>query len=69
VADISARTVRPRNKRDAVPGERDVRPQPVRPKRTQSDRVFALEREHVYHEGPAEPLLTDLDYRKQILWL
>ena len=34
-----------------------------------SDRVFALERGAVFHHGPAEPLLTDLDYRKQILWL
>ena len=23
----------------------------------------------VFHEGPAQPLLTDLDYRKKILWL
>jgi len=34
-----------------------------------ADRVFALERGAVFHEGPAERLLTDLDYRKQILWL
>lgn len=34
-----------------------------------ADRVFALERGAVFHEGPAEPLLTDLGYRKQILWL
>lgn len=34
-----------------------------------ADRVFALERGAVFHEGPAEPLLTDLNYRKQILWL
>ena len=34
-----------------------------------ADRVFALERGAVFHDGPAEPLLTDLDYRKQILWL
>jgi ABC-type branched-subunit amino acid transport system ATPase component/ABC-type branched-subunit amino acid transport system permease subunit len=34
-----------------------------------ADRVFALERGAVFHEGPAEPLLTDLDYRKRILWL
>ena len=34
-----------------------------------ADRVFALERGAVFHEGPAEPLLTDLDYRKKILWL
>ena len=34
-----------------------------------ADRVFALERGAVFHQGPAQPLLTDLDYRKQILWL
>ena len=34
-----------------------------------ADRVFALERGAVFHEGPAGPLLTDLAYRKQILWL
>jgi ABC-type branched-subunit amino acid transport system ATPase component len=34
-----------------------------------ADRVFALERGAVFHEGPSEPLLTDLDYRKKVLWL
>jgi ABC-type branched-subunit amino acid transport system ATPase component len=34
-----------------------------------ADRVFALERGAVFHQGPAAPLLTDLQYRKQILWL
>lgn len=34
-----------------------------------ADRVFALERGEVFHQGPAEPLLTDLEYRKKILWL
>jgi len=34
-----------------------------------ADRVFALERGAVFHRGPAAPLLTDLDYRKQILWV
>ena len=34
-----------------------------------ADRVFALERGSVMHQGPAQPLLTDLDYRKKILWL
>ena len=34
-----------------------------------ADRVFALERGAVFHTGPAAPLLTDLTYRKQILWL
>jgi ABC-type branched-subunit amino acid transport system ATPase component len=34
-----------------------------------ADRVYALERGSVFHEGPAEPLLNDLSYRKKILWL
>jgi len=34
-----------------------------------ADRVFVLERGAVFHTGTAEPLLTDLDYRKKILWL
>ncbi|HTP95796.1 MAG TPA: branched-chain amino acid ABC transporter ATP-binding protein/permease [Burkholderiales bacterium] len=34
-----------------------------------ADRVFALERGAVFHQGPAAPLLTDLDERKRILWL
>ena len=34
-----------------------------------ADRVFALERGAVFHEGPAAPLLTDLEYRKKVLWL
>jgi branched-chain amino acid transport system ATP-binding protein/branched-chain amino acid transport system permease protein len=34
-----------------------------------ADRVFALERGAVFHQGPAKPLLTDLEYRKKILWL
>ena len=34
-----------------------------------ADRVFALERGAVFHEGPAQKLLTDLKYRKSILWL
>jgi len=34
-----------------------------------ADRVFALERGTVFHQGPAAPLLNDLSYRKQILWL
>ena len=36
---------------------------------TLADRVFALERGAVFHHGPAAPLLTDLEYRKKILWL
>jgi ABC-type branched-subunit amino acid transport system ATPase component len=34
-----------------------------------ADRVFALERGAVFHQGTAGPLLTDLEYRKKILWL
>ena len=34
-----------------------------------ADRVFALERGAVFHQGPAAPLLRDLEYRKKILWL
>jgi branched-chain amino acid transport system ATP-binding protein len=34
-----------------------------------ADRVFALERGAVFHQGPAAPLLNDLEYRKKILWL
>ncbi len=34
-----------------------------------ADRVFALEHGAVFHQGPAAPLLTDLEYRKRILWL
>ncbi len=34
-----------------------------------ADRVFALERGTVFHEGPAKALLEDLEYRKKILWL
>jgi ABC-type branched-subunit amino acid transport system ATPase component len=34
-----------------------------------ADRVFALERGAVFHQGPAARLLADLEYRKKILWL
>ncbi|HEY6025222.1 MAG TPA: branched-chain amino acid ABC transporter ATP-binding protein/permease [Pseudolabrys sp.] len=34
-----------------------------------ADRVFALERGTVVHQGPAKPLHDDLAYRKKILWL
>ena len=34
-----------------------------------ADRVFVLERGTIAHHGPAAPLLDDLAYRKQILWL
>jgi ABC-type branched-subunit amino acid transport system ATPase component len=34
-----------------------------------ADRAYVLDRGQITHEGPAEPLLTDLEYRKQVLWL
>jgi branched-chain amino acid transport system ATP-binding protein/branched-chain amino acid transport system permease protein len=34
-----------------------------------ADRVFALDRGAIFHEGPAAALLTDLEYRKKILWV
>jgi len=34
-----------------------------------ADRVFALERGAVFYEGQARELLTNLDHRKEILWL
>jgi len=34
-----------------------------------ADYAYVLDRGHVSHEGPAEPLLTDLDFRKKVLWL
>ncbi|MDF1790514.1 MAG: branched-chain amino acid ABC transporter ATP-binding protein/permease [Thalassobaculaceae bacterium] len=34
-----------------------------------ADRVFTLDRGTVIHTGPAQPLLEDLNYRKEILWL
>ena len=34
-----------------------------------SDYAYVLDRGHVSHAGPAAPLLTDLDFRKRILWI
>jgi ABC-type branched-subunit amino acid transport system ATPase component len=34
-----------------------------------ADRAYVLDRGHVSHQGPAQPLLTDLVFRKQVLWL
>jgi ABC-type branched-subunit amino acid transport system ATPase component/ABC-type branched-subunit amino acid transport system permease subunit len=34
-----------------------------------ADRVFAIEQGAMFHQGAAAPLLNDLEYRKQILWL
>jgi branched-chain amino acid transport system ATP-binding protein len=34
-----------------------------------ADRTYVLDRGQITHEGPAEPLLADLEYRKQVLWL
>ncbi len=34
-----------------------------------ADRAVVLDRGAVSHTGPASPLLTDLEFRKQVLWL
>jgi len=34
-----------------------------------SDYAYVLDRGHVSHAGPAAPLLTDLDFRKKVLWI
>jgi ABC-type branched-subunit amino acid transport system ATPase component len=34
-----------------------------------ADRAYVLERGTVVHEGPARPLLTDLELRRKVLWL
>mgnify|MGYP001267457796 FL=1 len=34
-----------------------------------ADHTYVLERGSVVHEGPARPLLTDLDRRREVLWL
>ncbi|WP_312525857.1 branched-chain amino acid ABC transporter ATP-binding protein/permease [Paracoccus sp. (in: a-proteobacteria)] len=34
-----------------------------------SDRTVALERGRVFHDGPSAALATDLDLRRQVLWL
>jgi ABC-type branched-subunit amino acid transport system ATPase component/ABC-type branched-subunit amino acid transport system permease subunit len=34
-----------------------------------ADHVYVLDRGQVSHEGPAEPLLANLEFRKQVLWL
>jgi ABC-type branched-subunit amino acid transport system ATPase component len=34
-----------------------------------ADRAYVLDRGHVSHTGMAEPLLTDIEFRKQVLWL
>jgi branched-chain amino acid transport system ATP-binding protein len=34
-----------------------------------ADRAYVLDRGRITHEGPAEPLLTDLEFRKEVLWL
>ena len=34
-----------------------------------ADRAVVLDRGAVSHTGPAAPLLTDLEFRKQVLWL
>jgi len=34
-----------------------------------ADRAYVLDRGQVSHSGPAEPLLSDIEFRKQVLWL
>ena len=34
-----------------------------------ADRAVVLDRGRVSHEGPTQPLLTDLEFRKKVLWL
>jgi branched-chain amino acid transport system ATP-binding protein/branched-chain amino acid transport system permease protein len=34
-----------------------------------ADRAVVLDRGRVSHEGPAHPLLTDLEFRRRVLWL
>ena len=34
-----------------------------------ADRAYVLDRGHVSHSGPAQPLLTDLAFRKSVLWI
>jgi ABC-type branched-subunit amino acid transport system ATPase component len=34
-----------------------------------ADRAVVLDRGRVSHQGPAEPLLRDLEFRKKVLWL
>ena len=34
-----------------------------------ADRAYVLDRGRVSHEGPAAPLLTDLELRRKVLWV
>jgi ABC-type branched-subunit amino acid transport system ATPase component len=34
-----------------------------------ADRAVVLDRGRVSHRGPAQPLLTDLEFRRKVLWL
>jgi ABC-type branched-subunit amino acid transport system ATPase component len=34
-----------------------------------SDRALVLDRGRISHIGPAQPLLKDLDYRREKLWI
>jgi len=36
---------------------------------TLSDRTVALERGSIIHEGPSAALATDIDLRREVLWL
>jgi ABC-type branched-subunit amino acid transport system ATPase component len=34
-----------------------------------ADRAYVLDRGRISHAGPAAPLLTDLEFRRKVLWL
>ena len=34
-----------------------------------ADRAIVLDRGYVSHEGPSEPLLHDINFRKEVLWI
>jgi ABC-type branched-subunit amino acid transport system ATPase component len=34
-----------------------------------ADRVYVLDRGRITHEGPAAPLRTDRELRRQVLWV
>jgi branched-chain amino acid transport system ATP-binding protein/branched-chain amino acid transport system permease protein len=34
-----------------------------------ADRAYVLDRGRIAHTGPAAPLLTDLEFRRKVLWL
>jgi ABC-type branched-subunit amino acid transport system ATPase component len=34
-----------------------------------ADEAYVVDRGRVVHRGPAEPLLGNLEYRKEVLWV